>query len=450
MAVVNGRSPLGDFVSQYAALWPYGFALAMSLLGSSVLAFTSLVATLTGATLLALYDVLRRLTRSSAAALALFLPLLATFGFRIHGPAVNRFSIVTFFGVMPLRYAGPFLLAWLIARHLDGAWPRRVWPLFLAAGLVVLDNADFGLAALGATIAALVWTQRRSGGRDPRREALEALAGLAAALALVTVLLLARTGAAPHLSLLLRYARLFGLGGFALLPVKPLVGLDLVIFGTYVAAIGTATVRALRGERDALTGLLAWSGVFGLGAGSYYVGHSLSELLIDMFPAWSLAIVLLTLVTVRELARTLRRPSPGQLACLAGFGLLVCSLAQTPAPWSQVRRITAAAPGSFAEATGEYFVSQNAYLHESVLIVGLLGHRIAQTLHLHDVEPFTGSKSVFTVEQLHESLAALRAAGGKRVFVEVRNSYGNLALPLRRAGFRPVSEGEGLVLWLAR
>jgi hypothetical protein len=450
MAVIDGRSPLGNFATQYAALWPYGLAAAMSVLGSGMLVFTGLLAALTGVTLLALYDILRRLTRSALAALALFLPLLATCGFRLHGPAVNRFSLINYYGVMPLRLAGPFLLAWLVTRQLGGARPRRLWPLFVVAGLVVLNNADFGLSALGATVAALVWAHARPGARPSRRALAEAAAGLAAALALVTALLLARTSSLPDLSLLLRYPHILAVGGFSMLPIRPLFGVDVAIFLTYVAAIGTATVRALRGERDrALTGMLAWSGVFGLGAGSYYVGHSQSELLIYTFPAWALSVTLLTLVTIRSLARVRRVPSPAQLACLAGFGLLVCSLAQTPAPWSQLRRISVEGPQLFAQPAGVNFVAQNATAGESVLIVALLGHRIAQTLGLHDVEPYTGSKSIFTSEQLRESLAALRAAHGMKVFVEPRNGYGSYA-PVLRARFKPIAAGEGIVLWVAR
>jgi hypothetical protein len=456
MAVVNGRSPLGDFAAQYASLWPYVLAGGMALLGTGLTAFTLLVAALSGTALLALYDVLRRVCRSSVGALLLFLPLLATSAFRLHGPSVDRFSIVTYFGVMPLRYAGPFLLAWLVARQLDrehGARDRRVWPLFLAGGLVLLNNTDFGLPALGATIAALAWTQAGAHGAAARglgRQALEAVGGLAAAFALVTVLLLARTGALPDLSLLVRYTRVFVLEGFSMLPIRPVFGVYVAIFLTHVAAIGMATVRTVRRDGDVLlTGMLAWSGVFGLGAGSYYVGHSLSELLIDTFPAWALSLTLLTVVTIRSLADARRWPSPAALACLAGFGLLVCSLGQTPAPWLQLQRISSQGPPSFAQPVGETFVRQHVRPGERVLIIALLGHRIAENAGVEDVEPYSGAKSIFTLEQLEDSLAALRAEGGTKLFVEPANAYGPLG-PILSARFEPRAEGETMQLWSAR
>jgi hypothetical protein len=451
VAVLDGRSPLGDFATQYSALWPYALAGGMSILGPSVGAFTGMMAALIGATLLAIYDMLRRAARSSIAALLLFLPLLATSAFELHGPQVSRFSLVTYFGVMPLRYAGPFLLAWLVVRHLDGAWPRRVWPLFLAAGLVVLNNTDFGLAALGATCVALLWTLERPDARTARRLALEATGGLAAALALVTALLLARTGALPQLGLLTRYARMFVVDGFAMLPIRPVVGLSTIVYLTHVAAIGVATVRALRRDPDRLiTGLLAWNGIFGLGAGSYYIGHSLSEVLEYTFTPWALSVALLTLLALRSAAARARWPSPAQLACLFAFGLLATSLTQTPPPWRQVQRIARSGPEVFARPIGQAFVAQYAQPGEAVLIMSGLGHRIGLNLELDDVEPFTGARSHLTVEQLEESLAALRAAGGTKVFVLLVEAFPGLSEALNRRGTLRGRSPEGMALWVVR
>ena len=460
VAVLAGRSPLGDFATQYSALWPYALAGGMSIFGASVGAFTGLMTALIGVTLLALYDIVRRVARNSVAALLLFLPLLATCALKLHGPDVNRFSLVTYYGVLPLRYAGPFLLAWLTARHLDGARPRRLWPLFLWGGLVILNNTDFGIAAVGATCAALVWARALPDSRSWRRGALEALAGLAGAFALVTVLLLARTGEPPHLGLLTRYAHLFVVDGFAMLPMRPVVGFATVIYLTHVAGIGVATVRALRRAPDRLmTGLLAWSGIFGLGAGSYYVGHSLSEVLIYTFPCWGLMIVLLTVLTLRAAAAApaatvagaaSRWPSPAQLAVLCGFGLLCCSLAQTSPPWLQLQRIARSGPPVFAQPIGQRFVAANAQPGERVLIMSGLGHRIAINLRLHDYERFTGARSIFTSDQLEESLAQLRAAGGTKVFVLLLEAFPGLAEALERDYALRARSAEGMAMWVAR
>jgi hypothetical protein len=453
-AVLDGRSPLGDFAAQYGSLWPYLLAVPLALFHGSLGAFTLELAVLTGLALLALYALLRRVTRNSLLALALFLPLLATSAFRLHDPSTTRFSLINYFGTMPLRYAGPFLLAWLLARHLDGARPRRPWPLLAAAGLVAIDNTSFGIPALTATVAALLCAQPLTGGRV-QALARELALGAAAALAAVTVLVLVRTGGLPDPSLATRYARLFAVDGFGMSPLHPQVGMSTVIFLTYVAAIGTATVLALRRREDTLlAGLLMWSGVFGLGAGSYYVGRSIPEVLTNMFPAWALSVSLLTVVAVRGLvARRGRRPLAIELACLFAFGLLVCSLAQTPSPVAQGRRIAASGPRYLQQQPTQAFVAANAHASEPVVMLTELGHLVAYRVGVDDVTPYTGNESIQTEEQLDDALAALRAAGGHDVFLATTTltpASMRAALAARGLQRQATSPEAPLELWVMR
>ncbi|MGN6187935.1 MAG: hypothetical protein ACTHOE_03470 [Conexibacter sp.] len=417
-AVLDGRSPLGDFAAQYGSLWPYLLALPLAPFDASLGLFTVELALLSCLALLALYALLRRVTRSSLLALALFLPLLATSAFRLHDPSTARFSLINYFGTMPLRYAGPFLLAWLLARHLDGARPRRAAPLLAVAGLVAINNTDFGIPALGATVVALAVVQPPTAVRL-RALARDLLLGLAAAATLVTLLVLARTGEPPHLSWATRYARLFAVDGFGMSPLHPLLGMSTVVFLTYVTAIGVAIVLVLRRAGDApLAGLLMWSGVFGLGAGGYYVGRSIPEVLTNMFPAWALAVALLTVVAVRALAsRRGRRPLAIELACLFAFGLLVCSLAQTPSLIAQARRIAADGPRYLRQQPTQAFLAAHARHGEPVVMLTELGHLIAYRAGVEDVTPYTGNESIQAQEQLDDALAALRAAGGRDVFL---------------------------------
>jgi hypothetical protein len=452
-AVLDGRSPLGDFAAQYGSLWPYVLALPLAPFDGSLGVFTVELATLTALALLALYALLRRVTRSSLLALALFLPLLATSAFRLHDPSTARFSLINYFGTMPLRYAGPFLLAWLLARHLDGARPRRAWPLFAAAGLVAIDNTSFGIPALGATVLALACCAGAPTTARLRALARELALGLAVAVAVVAALVLLRTGELPHPSLAARYARLFAVDGFGMAPLHPQLGMSTVIFLTYVAAIGTAIVLVLRRGADTLlAGLLMWSGVFGLGVGSYYVGRSIPEVLTNMFPAWALAVTLLTVVVVRGLAgRHARRPRTIELACLFAFGLLMCSLAQTPSPTAQVRRIAADGPRYLQQQPARAFVAAQVHRGEPVVMLTELGHLIAYRLGIDDVTPYTGNESIQTQEQLDDALAALRAAGGRDVFLSTTAlTPGSMRAALAARGLRleATSPDAPLELWV--
>jgi hypothetical protein len=450
-AVLDGRSPLVDFAAQYGSLWAYVFAAAMWLVGDSVGTWIALALLTTGLGMLAIYATLRRVAGSSLRGLLLFLPVLAASFFKVGGTLEDRYTFGNYFGTFPMRYAGPSLLAWLVARQLAGDRPRRPWLLFVVAGLVVLNNADVGIAAVGATAAALLW----SGGRPTRasagRLALEALAGLAAAFALVSLLTLVRAGALPDLGLLLRFSKIFGSAGFGLYPM-PTIGLHLVLYVTFVAAIGVATVRALRADADRLlTGMLAWSGVFGLGAGTYYVGRSTPDDLIAIFFPWSFALALLLIPALRSLAgASWRRPPLAAAACVFGFLALACTLAQTPTPWEQLDRLDRKAPAILAAPLGQRFVAEHVQRGEPVAILLLLGHRIGVNVGVDNVSPYANSVSMPTVEQLDEAIVALREAGGSKLFVRPSYTTKEMQQALVNAGFTTVdADARGFTaLWV--
>jgi len=439
MSVLDGRGPLVNMAS-YGALVPYLVALPLAWSGASVAVFTSLMVTLSALALLAVFGILRRLTPHPLAALALYLPFVATSLFIVLGESVERFDFGDYFAMWPVRYAGPYVLAWLLARQLAGERPRSVIALFAFAGLVVLNNTDFGLPALGATVLALLCA------RPPRtRAALGALAarvaaGLALAYALVAALTLARAGTLPRFEWLLAYARLFGLSGYQNLPT-PTLGFHLVILATYVAALALAGARLAQREADAtLTGMLAWCGAFGLGTGAYFVYRSHPDTLPAAYSIWALTLALLLIAALRAgAARGARVPSLPTLALLFGFGVAACSLAQLPLPWLQVQRLARTSPiRPLATPEAVAFVRAHAPSGATVAILTPTGHRIAWGAGVRNVMGYTGMTQMPTVDQLDQTLAALRAGHGDRVFLgepyppEVPGA-------LRQRGFREVA-----------
>lgn len=452
-AVLNGRTPLVDFTAQYGSLWPYPVAALMSLLGTSVGVFTGLMCLISALSLLAIHDVLRRVARSALTALLLFAPFLATSFFLLRGPLENRYTLATIFADYPIRFAGPWLLAWLLARHLDRAVDgrrARTWPLFIVGGLVAINNADHGLPALGALVAALLWTTPLTRERLGRL-ALAAAAGLLAAFALVASITLVRAGALPDLTLLLRFAQLYAAAGFAMLPM-PALGLHTLIYVTFAAALAVATVRTVCGDSDrTLTGLLAFVAVFGLGSGAYYAGRSHPEVLVTSFAAWSLALALLTLLVVRRLTAHPRRwPQPAAALCLFAFFVTVCSLAQTPAPWSQIDRLGKTGEAIFRVPSGQQFVAEHVRRGERAAILLQLGHRIAENVGVTNVSPYTTAFATPAVDQLHDVVRALRAEGGTKVFVPTTPSAVPDVRPaLAAVGFgRVAAEAGGAELWV--
>ncbi len=460
-AVLDGRTTLVNFTATYGSLWPYPTALIMSLLGTTLGVYSVTMCAITGLGMLAVFATLRRVTHNALAALLLYLPFLATSFFETEPGLVNRSGPLISIALFPLRYAGPYMLVWLVARHLDGARPSRRWMLFLAAGLVALNNVDFGSAALGATLAALLWTGTPLRWRGVARLLCDALAGLLAAYALVSVLTLARTGSLPQISVLLFYPRLFAVTGFGLLPTRTL-GFEVVVYLTYVAAIGTATVRAIHGDSPRLlTGLLAWSGVFGLGVGSYYMGRSSDTQLITMFSAWTFALALLTLAVVEQIARDPeRRLTPAHIATFLGMGLAACSLAQTPTPWTQIERLRTTAAPQFATSTALKQILRHYSDGRPAAIMSVLGHRQAYESGIVNVSPYLGSFVIVSRVQLDNTLHALHAAGGRLLALPLATTYPSFYRIVCAAGFSYLNRMEvnfefegskrrGLTLWTA-
>jgi hypothetical protein len=444
-AVLNGLTPWVDLNVQYAALVPLLSAAAMLALGKTTLVFTLVMCVLTAVALLAIYGVFRRVTGSSLAALALFAAFVPMSLFA-NPPATVRFTPGTYFGMFPLRFVGPYALAWLLARRLERP-DRRAWPLLLAGGLVLVNNLDFGLVALAATLAALALTEPRALPRLAR----EAAAGIGAALLLYALFALVRSGALPDPTRGIEFSRLYGVAGYSVAPLPGVLGLPLVIFLTYAAALAVAAVRALDGAPNrVLTGMLAWSGVFGLGSGAYYAARSGLAVLPMMFSAWALALLLLTVPVVRQLARDPRaRPGIAALAVLCGCGLALTTIVQLPPPWRQLERIEAPTgpleplpPESWARPAQDPEVREfvasvgdgpGRFVVRSGAPVGIFtttGHRTADAYDVVNAIPFTGPESIHTVQQREAAFDALRDAGGNTALVPPE------ALPLLLDGLR--------------
>ncbi|MFI5004564.1 MAG: hypothetical protein ACHQE6_06080 [Solirubrobacterales bacterium] len=458
-AVLDGRTPFVNLILQYGSLWPLATALAMSVLGTTFGVFSLTMSTITGLSLLAVFAALRRVVGNAVLALLLYLPFLATGFFAMQPPLVDRYGGLTLYSLFPLRYAGPLLLVWLVARHLDGARPRRAWLLFLAAGLVVLNNPNFGVPALGATLAALLWIGAPWRRKGVARLLREVLTGLLAAYALLAALTLLRAGSLPRLSVLFFFSRIYGQDGWAQFPT-PTLGMDIVLYLTYAAAMGTGTVLMVRrNPRRLLAGLLVWSGVFGLGIGSYYMGRTAPEALVSMFSAWTLTLALLAVAVVQQIARNPgQRPTVAHVAVLLGMSLAACSLAQTPAPWTQIERLqrTAAPIDVALPGLKRVLVSYGGGRPEALLNV--LGHRIAYESGVVDVSPYAGT--VITAGQVSDVLRALHDAGGRLLVLPLSNTVRSVYRAACEAGFsfvrqynfefeHEVGKPDGLTLWSA-
>lgn len=420
-AVLNGHDPLVDYHAIYAKLLPYPTALVLLAFGTTGFVYTLFMAVLSILALLAVYAVLRRIVHSSLFALALFAPFVALSDWR-HTMIMAE--------MWPARYGGAYLVAWLTARHLDGRRPQRAWPLFTVAALVVVNDLEFGLAALLAVVAALLCA-RPSRSVRAAASLLAALAvGLLAALAAVSALTLARAGTLPHLGLLVEWPRVFADLGWFSLPMPPL-GLHLAIYATLAGTLLVAVVRVARSADDVLlTGMLAWAGVFGLLAAGYYAGRSDESKLAAMCSAWAFALALLTIVCARALsARRWRAPTVAELLVLFGAGLAVSQLGQLVSPRMLIDRLTAPAPPPRYRPAAEQFIARHVSRGQRVAILIPEGFRLAYELGVDDVAPYGNENAIVTRRQMQALIDVL-----------ARQRVGELFLPV--PGVRLLGEIE--------
>jgi hypothetical protein len=250
---------------------------------------------------------------------------------------------------------------------------------------------------------------------------------------------LVRSGSLPNFALALEFAKLFGVAGWGMVPM-PKLGFHLVVYATFAGALAAATVRAVARDEDVvLTGLLAFSGVFGLGVGAYYAGRSHPEVLINLFSAWMLALVLLVVLAVRALAvRASRRPAVAEVAVLALFGLAICSIAQTPTPWGQIQRLRhETRVPLLGHNPTERFIARYTRRGERVLLLTPVGHRYAVDLGLDNVSPYASIESIPTLNELDDAIRALQAAHGTKAFVWYPDTPQPALRRLAQAGLRP-------------
>ncbi len=451
-SVLDGDGPLVDFHAQYGQLWSYLAAGALVVFGTSFAAYAGVMLAGTAAALLAVFATFHRLAGSALVALLLFLPFVATGFFMKEGPLENRYGPAALFSLFPVRYAGAYLLLWWVVRRAERRSTRSPVPLFLVAGLCAINNVEFGIPAFGACLVALAATVPARSPAAFARLAGSAIMGATAALAAVAALTLLVAGSLPHLGMLTTFPRLFGVEGFGSLPV-PSFGFHLVPYLTFAAAIVLAATRAVGREREAdpaLTGALAWAGVFGLGAGAYFMGRSHPHVLIDLFSPWALALIVLAIATVRGvLASGARRPSAAELLVLAGLGVTICSLVQTPTPWSQLERLTPPPANNAREVVPR--MMRNAVAHvtepgEPIALLMLEGHRIAADVGVRDVAPYANLQSMPTVRQWEETVAALRRAGGTKLLAPRELLLEEQIRWMRQAGYEPAREAPEIGL----
>jgi hypothetical protein len=463
-AAVNGRTPLVDYISQYANLLPILVEPVLRAVGPSITSFSITMCVLSALAMVAIYGAFVQVTRGMWSALALYVPWVALSLFPWNQVGPYREFDGIYYGVFPGRYFGPFVLALLCAVALR---TRRIptYALFGFAGIVVLNNYEFGIGALLALIAALIagWNRAAPLRRRLLSLLVEGAAGLVIAASFVSLITVVRSGELPDPALLTYFNRVFLRDSYGLEPMSSL-GMHWLLYATYAAALLMAAVRYVRNDPDrTLTGMLAFSSIFGLVTGMYFVGRSSQYQLMLIFPAWGLSLALVAwtaALTLRARAgdglRLRRILIPACLA-LSGFGAMVAAIDRLPQPQAQIDRLRdGGTPPDLASY--ERFIEARTRPGEDILLIGVPPeHLVADRSGVVNVSPLNGVTSLISPAEAERSIDELEDSDGDLVIERVSGlpSGGfTLGVPgfagiLRQRGFVLVSRdaGTGLRVW---
>ena len=161
-AVLGGLTPLVDFTPQYTSLLPYLGAPLFAVTGVTIGAFTALMALFSAIGLMSVFIALVRVTGRSSRAALLYLPFLAMTFYPVVGDGAQVHTFGAYYAVLPLRYAFPLLLtSMVVAYSLSIHRWRSALLLGAVAGAGLVNNVDFGIAALGAVLVSVFVLRRR-------------------------------------------------------------------------------------------------------------------------------------------------------------------------------------------------------------------------------------------------------------------------------------------------
>lgn len=345
-AFATGRTPLDNFIPQYSALLglPIAPLLRLGVGEHAIIVGWLIVLQVLTVVAVLLFSVVSNGRRYFPASLLLLVgPLLL-----INDENSER-SPNTYFQVFPLRVVLPTVLLlatlWILTRGTGSDEGRSIWRLpirwfmlGLLMGVTVLNNLDFGLAAVGA--ASLTIFLAQSTLRNVGKVGGLLILGATSSLAVAFVALM-MAGSSAKLELSLIFPLVFGQSGFFAQPIG-VFGPYVAVVAAFIAATTTGVLLLRRGRsrvgRVYKSGVaLLLSGSWGLLALPYFAGRSYDATLVAGFgvPLVLVAIAFLPLtqtafMTFRE---SNRGPDYPKLVALTLSSILMIGVFST---WSLV------------------------------------------------------------------------------------------------------------------
>jgi hypothetical protein len=413
-AVLNGRSPLGDFYPQYSLLLPYLMLPVFSATGISTTTFSLAMTILSGAGLLCCYWTFKIVTGNPWSALLLYAGLVGMAVYSAlerHDLPANLFN---YYAIAPIRFVLPAFVMVLTAASVVAPERRKTVVLFLVAALAAVNNLDFGVSALVGCAAAVVLARSadsRSVLRHAAQIGLLSVAALGVVIGAFSFTTLLRSGRLPQAALVLSYQQIFTRYGFYLIAM-PATGIHLLIYATFMAALVTGVILLLTrswATSPASPAMMVYGAIFGCGVGAYYVGRSHPHSLVVVFWPWAFCLLLLCWESFQQLRLALHTRQRTQVALLCVPAVLLfahcaigyADLTHLRSPVRQWRRMQASAGlwrGVEDTITSE--IRRRTQPSEKVGIVFPYGHLFAIRAGVENIFPFSHPGSLILLSQM--------------------------------------------------
>ncbi len=416
LAVLNGRTPWVDYFSQYTQLLSYLGTLLFKMTGPSIGAYTSMMAALSLLEVMLVFWIFSKTTRRASHAGVLFVLWLGISFFPFADwQQPSFYSPFTYFAGHPTRILGPIMiLAAMFSRELRPTSMKAIG-LGVLSGLVMINNVDFGLPAVGAMFVALLVTR---GLRVPLRELGLITLGIGLSVASFLTLCWMRGGSLPNVVGAFDIILAFGRYGFGALPL-PREGLQWIIYLTSMMSCALAVLHLPESRPRLRNRAMAsvFIGVWVLGTAPYYLNRSHSDVLQFFFSIWALQVVFLALPLLEGPTRRKLEFLPRAWIFIA-FVFFTFAAFKLPYPWQQIARLSIPDEKPLAFEAWSSEVRALTQPGDPVALIHPWGFRIAEMSQTVNLFPFPQLGSIMIKAQLEVLEGVLRNRDIKLVWGE--------------------------------
>ncbi len=285
----DGLTPLSDYFPQYNSILPLASLPWFHFFGISIFTFSLLMGILSGILLVIPFIGIWAISRNIWISFIVFLSIVGLTTTPIHPDTSLVENSISYYPIMPIRYFFGIIIFLLLSLNRSGSAYLK-WSALIVGAIATINNLDFGFPAFFAAMAAISISAAGS-----IKEKLSSLvrtgASTLAALFLVIfcygMFCVLRSGSWPHWELIGDFQRAFAISGFYMLPM-PRLGLQWALYLTFMTSVICGILGCL--SRDTAlrhsASICVYSGIYGLGCATYYVGRSHVDVLPAIFLAW--------------------------------------------------------------------------------------------------------------------------------------------------------------------